>query len=511
MRGFCAALSLTVSLVCGCAEEPLRRAPADAPPDAPPAVVDEEPDADGRGPKRPAGEPPRLPVTPDDVVVEAERVRLHELDGTSWNPLVAVDGAGAVLAVWLQTREAAPYHALWSRRMDEAGAWSAPEQVTDWGAAPTRLSLAAGEAGAAVLAWASSSKVSAVRMVAGVWQEPTTVDIESGQYVAFVEATIEPDGDAAVFFSRMTQATGFIESIGNTHGIWHAPQTVVEDTFALWDDGVAIARDDAGRALVVWARTAAPGADVEVRARRGAPGEGSVTTLVFGDVEEIGTLAAPNAPGLVGVDAFLAGDGDAAIVLTVQSDADTIQLHESRAAPGATFSAPTLVVSDIPAQFGFSTIRPRVAASPSGEMVAVWREGAGTFEDEPSPSRLVAARYAPSAGWGAPAIVADGLAPAYFGCAMPPADFLDVAIDDDGEAVVLFEDRGADVALGAWGAPLYEMRVEGAEAPSLVAEIAAPGSARTATRAQRRVVAWLADEEMDGSARTALWASISTP
>ncbi|HYF26735.1 MAG TPA: hypothetical protein VD931_13425, partial [Baekduia sp.] len=254
--------------------------------------------------------------------------------------LAAAQPAGGALLAWTAGGEGRDAVALRSALLPAAGDPAEPQTVSDPARSASGAALAADSAGHAVLAWVDAPAgwftgrvVRAVRAPLGRFDAPVALGADAGATLGrfarnpAVAVDVAPAGAAAVAWNRADDAgqhsfaggPGVVVR-GSAHtGAFGAPEPV--PGIPITGHGAAVARDDAGRALVGLAGGSFTGAAAAV-ARDGEPPQGAAA------LECPGTWAAP-------VGAAWGPDGEAAVLWRHDHPArDVRALLLSRSAPG---------------------------------------------------------------------------------------------------------------------------------------------------------------------------------
>lgn len=206
-------------------------------------------------------------------------------------PEVAVDAAGAAVAVW---RRVDGFRVVVQSAARRPGAdWSPPHDVSSPGAEAFVPQVAIGAGGEAVAVWESSDGESrailgASRTPGGTWSRPKELSAK-GRGGSVPQVAVDSGGEAvAVWEAKRRNST--IESAARpSAGAWSAPAVLSTNGGRALKPQVAL--DDAGEATAIWQRftgrgfaveSAArpPGAAWSAPARLSAPGKYSVEPRV---------------------------------------------------------------------------------------------------------------------------------------------------------------------------------------------------------------------------------------
>lgn len=372
---------------------------------------------------------------------------IHTLPGRSDAPALTPLGGGKVLAVWTQSHPTAPYRRTWSAELS-GGQWGTPQLLT---AEPvvSEVSVASARDGTAVAAWLQSSADSTRTLATASWQSGTwsaraTLTSLTWQQGALLQprAAAGRDGLAVVVWASRAPAAEQYTVWASSRprgGAFGGPLSVAAglplgrnaEAGAQLDAAV----DGAGGLLIAWVEAFSD--RVEVWARRGKALEGSVGPLGFESPTRVATeldVPGTSAPAFGLWAGFHQGRFFTAWLRGGLSGHTLASRHQR---PDGAWDAEAEAA-------GIKWTRyapPRLAASAGGDKVLVWREGSEAG------SQIVARRFDAEKGWGPTEVVAGGLAPPYLGCIDIDAHFHDVAIDDSGAAIAVWEER----VLGAAG------------------------------------------------------------
>lgn len=416
----------------------------------------------------PQPETPANPVTPGLTPPAALAVASTELLGPilPGRPVlsrVAVDDAGRGLVVWQHYRDEAPYHAIFAAHHD-GSSWSEAELIDGWSAeAPRGLALARAPGGDAVAVW-HADVLMASRFVPGTgWSPPRAIHTpQQGHHTLGMKLAIAEDGTAVLVHAAGESSQGFDvrAQVGQPDGTWSEAVIVAArvpvPTYG--DAGFAVDLR-AEQVAVVWLAREADG--VAVHSVRGHLGDGQPARW---DPSE------RHAAGLSWVDgvwAVVDRRGGAFVGWNEHVDhADgslEMRLVGVRAAAAAgPFGPHEVVALRRPDQLGWIEGAISLAGNADGELLVAWRRVDEPAEpDGPLSSSVRALTRDPAHGWSEEIVVADGLAPPYLGCALPPSEVVTVELDGEGRGLVAWHERdpesySVDVlartrdATGAW-------------------------------------------------------------
>jgi hypothetical protein len=411
-------------------------------------------------------EDPDVPVQPDHPWRWGAA---SPIEGTTAGraPLLKADAAGNAIAVWLLGD--GDTERLWASRFDaETAGWSALTVIADGHRWISGVHLEGNRAGDAVVVWSGCDSdnrciASGCRYEVGAgWAAAATLGVSTD----LIRAAMNDVGDVLVVWSAKPELVARLYQPGSG---WRETERMTSgELIQGWNPYGAmfdVSVEPGGRLLVVWAQE---GEGAEVWARRGAQSRGSVGAAVWDEPE----LLASNGPYRLGKLAARLDDTATASVVWAHLDAmNGSQLAMSRAAPDGAWTSPAGFTGPIPSMYGYFPNDARLASNAAGGWIALWRE------EHDEKGRIVTTRYVPGTGWTAPDTVVDGLEIPY-GCTfdgMP--DAVTVALDDDGGALVLWEDRdveeGVAIRIGAsrltadgWSARVIVSQGEGrAESP----------------------------------------------
>lgn len=425
-------------------------ASADALPDTTVASAETVPETSPPDGLAPDGTPVIVNPTPTPPTAIAAT-----LEGTPTAPQIAVNTAGDALAVWIQQLNGTPAYAIYASRVTPAG-WSAPTLVaTSAASMPHDLALAQNARGDALVAW-STGGIFASRLSPGedAWSAPFEVapapPAHPGGYVVGPGLTLDGRGAALVIWASGTydgKETVLAARAQRTTGAWYPAVELARGDVALDASGngaaFAVSANAAGHAVAAWATQV--GTERQVFVRRASVADEPADPWHWQEPQRVSTAETRNGALWTAID----GDGTAFVAWAAAEpageDGETHWTVEGlHARDGAAFAAASTIATGIPASFGFESIAPELAADPSGTLFMAWREGLRPVDfANPEPSRILAKRYHPEHGWTETEVVADGLAPPYFGCAMSGMSAFATVLAGDTGAVV-WQERGPD-------------------------------------------------------------------
>ena len=209
-------------------------------------------------------------------------------DGTSWSapraltdgtrgvggPVIAQDGSGNILALWVQMTnlpDGSPgggpiLDNIWFARFTAAsGTWSAPVKIgspdlagSDQASSPR---IAVNASGNAVAVWnetrSSVGSIVSARFSSGAWTSPVPIETNTTQ-ADRPEVAIDLNGNAQAVWTQKIDAaqandSGYTARFNATTGTWGTPQLFEQSTEAVFAPLVGM--DDTGRALIAWQQT----------------------------------------------------------------------------------------------------------------------------------------------------------------------------------------------------------------------------------------------------------------
>ncbi len=433
-------------------------------------------------------------------------------------PKVTVDSGGNFTAVWLQANGSS--QGVWASRF-ESGSWAAPALIESVGGSAGQIEAAADAAGNATAVWqsanASLNTAWRNRYTRGIGWGSAALIPTSGGDIAWPQIAVNPSGVAFAVWARSdgtrnsiwanryvpgsgwesavlveTNDTGWNEAMlpqvvvdrgGNATVVWQqfdstswnvwanrytqgsgwgSPRLVETDSPG-HANRPALAIDDSGRVVVVWAYCNSACTTSALMATRFVPGSGwetpsQISTGGYDSNPDVGVDASGNAiavwdcgggcgiygnryvPGTgwgseFGIATQCSGCGDSHFDPRVDvhpngnatvvwkgayQSGDTKRIEGRAYAPSTGFAG----VVDIDTSTSYDRGLPQVSVDAQGRAIAVWYQSNGTAY------HIWANRYTAAAGWGTAAII-DSVTE---GDAYNPS----VGIDDGGNATVVF-------------------------------------------------------------------------
>jgi hypothetical protein len=308
-------------------------------------------------------------------------------DGDAFSPHVAVDGSGNALAVWQQSD--GTRHNIWSSRYMPASGWSTPVLVENdpEEAGSVRIALNANGDGFAV--W---TQVSTIRP-AVVWAR--RYEAASGWGAATrVQSNTGGDG----FLPQIA-----IDHAGNAVAIWHqtdgARYNVWANRFVVgtgWEGGAFVENDNTGDAQYAEVGMDANGNAIAVWQQFDGTRFNIMSNVLpsggsWGTAEPIENDINPSTLPQIAVNA--AGEA-LAVWMHEQDGGEGQDVMVNRYVPGSGWGASAPLDGT-----DRSAILPKIVLNASGIGHAIWMEGDGTRFN------IMASRYAPGSGWGAPVLI----------------------------------------------------------------------------------------------------------
>ncbi|MCJ0765651.1 Ig-like domain-containing protein [Variovorax terrae] len=173
--------------------------------------------------------------------------------GAAVNPVVAVDAAGNVTAVWRQFKSASNYGINASRYSN--GSWSAPVRVDNVPGNAVSPALVVDAAGNLTAAWQQSNGtrvvINASRYSNGAWSVPVQVDAPSatGDAMAAVLA-VDAAGNVTASWNQYNGSNYVINTSRYSNGGWSAPVQLNSATGDAFYPALAV--DGAGTVTAAW-------------------------------------------------------------------------------------------------------------------------------------------------------------------------------------------------------------------------------------------------------------------
>lgn len=379
---------------------------------------------------------------------------LHDLPGTSRTPILRVDASGQALAVWEQTHPVAPYSRLWASRRVGAS-WQAPTLIGNDSNVSSELQIA-GDTANALAAWKRSIsgtwEIVVTRAQGSAWEPISVLRASTWQQGYLTDPRLAATNDHTTIIwaaedpaSRRFSIEGRIRT---ATGGWLPMPTAASGvplaTYAghLYD----VAYGEDGAVVVTWVEQHTD--RVEIWARRGLPVEGSLS-VGWESAQTIATL--PTQQGSQVVRQLWTGaHAGRNFAAWLSADADgSLAVASSHQRPDGSWDAEQTTRNITSSHYA----APRFVAGADGHKVLLWREPS---QDS---SRILARTFDPDTGWSDDQIVADALKPPYLGCIDIDAHYFDVAIDEHGNAIALWEERLDNKiqwrsAMGIWSSQL---------------------------------------------------------
>jgi hypothetical protein len=177
-------------------------------------------------------------------------------------PSVTIDASGNATIVWIESPDGSTFLAHAARHDAAGGSWSVAPAFAAAGVADPQTQVRADDAGDAVAAWVEhdpSTSVAFVRAAvwhAGAWSAPQTVSDRSAASVAFARPQIAPDasGGAIVAWTAQRLVAPFDYAVQTSTlgggGTWSAPTDMVSSGEAI--SPVRLVGADGGDAVATW-------------------------------------------------------------------------------------------------------------------------------------------------------------------------------------------------------------------------------------------------------------------
>ncbi len=319
-----------------------------------------------------------------------------------------------------------------------AGGWQAPTVLTSLGHEGRSPAVAVGSHGDAAAVWLNRYGFNwdidaSVRAGGGAWQEP--VEISTPGDIGFDPAVaMNAHGDAVAVW-RDGNAEEIEAAVHRAGGEWEAPVVISASS---GNEKPEVAVDSSGEAVVVWEHDQSGDSNGAVQAA-----VGSLESDVWQAPVDLSASGQSNSNPRVVVN----GEGEAEVVWQSYDEG----VYSIQAAAGSigydTWGEP--VVLSLPGQV---TANPEVALDDEGEAVAVWERGGV----EGTPYTVQGAVRPAGGQWGTSADLSL--------TAGPGADFPNVGVDAQGDAVAVWEVRESNAgysqsavwtaATGVWQAPV---------------------------------------------------------
>lgn len=319
---------------------------------------------------------------------------------------VALAATGDGVAVWVSLDPSG--FDLWASRFAD-GVWATPVPIeTDDTGGVFVPALALAPSGDGVVVWPQSDgariNIWASRFVSGIWETRRLVETEDAGDADQVDVALDPAGNGVAVWRQLQGSRPDVWASSFVDGIWGAagPIETNEDENAI---APRVALDGVGDGVAVWLQLAGASTDVWTNRYEGG---------AWGTAERLETLDGSANTARVALDS--AGNGFA---IWTQRDEDAFDIWVRRFEDGAWRSAEMIdTIEDA------SAFDPELAVDALGNAIAVWRQAAA------GQTSVVASRYADGA-WGEPQAVSDPTLPA-----IDPR----VAVDPSGRVSVVWTD-----------------------------------------------------------------------
>jgi len=283
---------------------------------------------------------------------------------SAYGPEVAVDAAGDATAVW--SRNNGSNDVVQAAVKPAGGSWGSPATLSEAGQEASEAQVAVDSAGAAIAVWrrfnGSNDVVQAAVKPAGkAWETPSTLS-ETGQEASEPQVAVDAGGDATVVWRRFDGSNTVVQAAVKPAGQpWGKRATLSEEGQNA--PGPRVAVSAAGASIAVWTRY--DGSDNLVQSAVRTAGEeawGKPAT-----VSETGQEASQPA---VAMDAA----GDATAVWTrynglKENGGSKHDVQTASKPAGKPWEAPTRLSEEA----GEEGLEPQVAMDGSGEATAVWK------------------------------------------------------------------------------------------------------------------------------------------
>jgi PKD domain len=333
-------------------------------------------------------------------------------------PDVGIDAAGNAVAVW--RRHDGSKYIVQSATKPAGGAWQEPVNLSAAGETAKEPRLAVNAAGDAVAIWTRFDGLdfivqAAVRPAGGGWQAALPLSA-AGQDAEEPRVAIDSAANAVALWSRYDGSRFVVQSARRFAGTWEKPLDVSAAGQNAEEPQVALG--SAGSAVAIWSRF--DGAKDVVQAAAGSGGAWGPPA----DLSEAGKNAAEPQ---VAVDPA----GNAVAVWTRQKSPSDVVLSSSRPAGGSWGPAVPLSAP------GDDAEAPQVSLDPDGDAIAVWSRTDAT------PRVIQGSERPVGGGW---------LPPALISVVGQSANEPQVASDSVGNAVAVWaRENGANTIVEAAG------------------------------------------------------------
>jgi hypothetical protein len=330
--------------------------------------------------------------------------------GEAFDPQLAVDSRGNVMAVWYQSDDTR--YNIWANRFASGAGWGTPTLLENGAGNATLPRVVADADGNFIAVWSQSDgthyNIWSSRYVEGAgWGSATLLDTNDTFEALDPRIAIDAAGNALAVWSQGNNAWAnrYVRGVG-----WGTPVPLGQLTNAFGAEGVTVAMEANGNAWAVWSQNHGTDSIWASRYTAGV-GWGTAFTLESGS----GAAYVPQ----IAIDA----SGNALAVWR-QSDGTRPNIWASRYT-GTAWDAATLIETD---DAGTATA-PQIAVDASGAALAVWRQSDGTRNN------IWANRYLPGSGWGTATLIETDNT----GNAFSPQ----VAMDANGNGLAVWHQRDA--------------------------------------------------------------------
>ncbi len=306
--------------------------------------------------------------------------------GSASSPQVAVDSSGNAVAVWAQSDGIRDD--IWSNRYVEAtGLWGTAELIeTDDTGHANGSQVAVDSSGNAVAVWSQSDGIRyniwSNRYVSGtgLWGTAELIETDNVGGVLYPQVAVDGSGNAVAVWPQSDGIRYNILSnryVAST-GLWGTAELIVTDNVG----GAAysqVAVDSSGNAVAVWVQS--DGVRSNIWSNRYVASTDSWGTAELIEIDNVGNADSPQ----VAMD----GSGNAFAVWR-QYDGTRDNIRSNRYVSGTGWGAAVLIETDNVGGAAYS----QVAVDSSGNAVAVWSQSDGAR------SNILSNRYVPGTGWG---------------------------------------------------------------------------------------------------------------
>ena len=358
--------------------------------------------------------------------------RIEASLGTAQNPVVAVDSTGNATAVWQQhdgTR-----NNIWASRYTAGGSWSAPQNIESGNGNAVSPAVAVDSAGNATAIWSqhdgTTMSIRSATWSGGSWGADEPVESDNGAATT-PHLGVDAGGNVLAVWAWNDGGQQRIRANRRVSGTWQT-ETSIDGAV-----GPAIAPEVAvmpgGFALAVWLQVDGGQQHLFHNAFNGT-GWSSAQQLVTNTTSSIGEprIARNDSGGAIVVWAQGTGSGS--------SSSDVLAARYS----GGMWNNP-VTLSNVNAQSSFD---PRIAMSPTGRAMVVWRESHNDAR------QTWGQPYSPDGGWAVTATRLDATLDG--GSGSSGSGPLEVGIDSDGNAMAVW----AHALSGAMHNDLYATRYD---------------------------------------------------